>query len=107
MDKETNLSLIVQQLQLAASNQARLLVFPECVLTGYCFESLEEALPYAEAIPGPSTNRLIEACQKLNIHLVFRMLEKDFKQCFNAAVLLGPQGLIGKYRKSHLPFRRC
>ena len=32
------------------------------------------------------------------------MLEKDDEQCYNAAVLLGPQGLIGKYRKIHLPF---
>jgi len=104
MDKEGNLSLIIQQLQLAASEQARLVVFPECALTGYCFESLEEAIPYAETIPGPSTNRLIEACQKLNVHLVLGMLEKDDEQCYNAAVLLGPQGLIGKYRKIHLPF---
>ncbi|MCH2694649.1 MAG: carbon-nitrogen hydrolase family protein [Acidobacteriia bacterium] len=104
MDKEGNLSLIIQQLQLAASEQARLVVFPECALTGYCFESLEEAIPYAETIPGSSTNRLIEACQKLNIHLVLGMLEKDDEQCYNAAVLLGPQGLIGKYRKIHLPF---
>jgi predicted amidohydrolase len=104
MDKEGNLSLIIQQLQLAASEEARLVVFPECALTGYCFESLEEAIPYAETIPGSSTNRLIEACQKLNIHLVLGMLEKDDEQCYNAAVLLGPQGLIGKYRKIHLPF---
>ena len=104
MDKEGKLSLIIQQLQLAASEQARLVVFPECALTGYCFESLEEAIPYAETIPGSSTNRLIEACQKLNIHLVLGMLEKDDEQCYNAAVLLGPQGLIGKYRKIHLPF---
>ena len=33
MDKEGNLSLIIQQLQLAASEQARLVVFPECALT--------------------------------------------------------------------------
>ena len=104
MDKEGNLSLIIQQLQLAASEQARLVIFPECALTGYCFESLEEALPYAETIPGPSTNHLIEVCQKLNVHLVLGMLEKDDEQCYNAAVLLGPQGLIGKYRKIHLPF---
>ena len=104
MDKEGNLSLIIQQLQLAASEQARLVVFPECALTGYCFDSLEEALPYVETIPGPSTHHLIEACQKLNVHLVLGMLEKDDEQCYNAAVLLGPQGLIGKYRKIHLPF---
>src|SRR5437899_10679038 len=39
----------------AAALGARLVVFPECVLTGYCFTSKAEAMPYAEPLPGPST----------------------------------------------------
>ena len=32
------------------------------------------------------------------------MLEKDGDRCFNAAALIGPEGVVGKYRKVHLPF---
>ncbi len=104
MDKETNLSQLIDSLERAVSDQARLVVFPECALTGYCFESLQEAIPYSETIPGPSTNRLAKACQDAQAHLVLGMLEKDGDRYFNAAALIGPEGVLGKYRKVHLPF---
>jgi len=104
MDKKKNLDQLVQHLKLATSNQARLVVFPECALTGYCFKSPEEAIPFAEPIPGPATNHLAKACRDSNSHVVFGMLEKDEDRFFNAAVLVGPTGVVGKYRKVHLPF---
>jgi 5-aminopentanamidase len=33
-----------------------------------------------------------------------RALERDGDTLYNAAVLVGPDGLIGSYRKTHLPF---
>ena len=104
MDIEANLSRITDALERAVAKQARLVVFPECALTGYCFESLQEAMPYAETIPGPSTNRLAEACRGKEVHLVLGMLEKDGDRYYNAAALIGPEGVLGKYRKVHLPF---
>ena len=38
------------------------------------------------------------------MHIIFGLLETHTDGCFNTAVLLGPQGIIGKYRKNHLPF---
>ncbi len=104
MDKEANLAGMIDAVEQAAAKQARLVVFPECALTGYCFDSLEEALPYAESIPGPSTRLLAGLCRRTQAYLVLGMLEKEGDRCFNAAALIGPEGVVGKYRKVHLPY---
>lgn len=103
MDKSANLGLILRHLESAAARGAQLIVFPECSLSGYCFESLQEAIPYAESIPGPATTAVASACSKLNVHAIFGLLEHDGTSLYNAAVLAGPNGLVGKYRKIHLP----
>ncbi|HEY32127.1 MAG TPA: carbon-nitrogen hydrolase family protein [Dehalococcoidia bacterium] len=102
--KDENMDKITIRAREAAGEGAELIVFPECALTGYMFNSRKEALPYAETAPGPSTERLTELCHELGLHVVVGMLEVDGDRCFNAAVLVGPQGLVGKYRKTHLPF---
>ena len=99
-----NLDKILQKTKTAALNGANLIVFPECALTGYVFASREEAIPYMETVPGPSTDKLLASCHKLGVYVVVGLLEIEGDKCFNAAVLLGPEGLIGKYRKTHLPF---
>jgi predicted amidohydrolase len=88
----------------ATDNGADLIVFPECTLTGYVFSSREEAVPFMETIPGAATDEMGALCQQLGVHIVVGLLEKDGAECFNAAVLIGPGGLVGKYRKNHLPF---
>jgi predicted amidohydrolase len=103
-DKESNLRRMLFFLEQTAGEGAKLTIFPECALTGYCFDSLEEARPYAEPIPGPSTERMAAACKRLNCHVVYGLLEADGKRVFNAAVLVGPKGVVGSYRKVHLPF---
>ncbi|GAH23114.1 unnamed protein product, partial [marine sediment metagenome] len=48
-----NLESILSAVRKATDNQANLIVFPECSLTGYVFSSRQEALSFAETIPGP------------------------------------------------------
>jgi predicted amidohydrolase len=91
-------------LEQSVADKAGLTVFPECALSGYCFESLDEARPFAETIPGPSTQRLAEVCRRLNTHVAFGMLEADNERIFNAVALVGPGGVVGGYRKIHLPY---
>jgi predicted amidohydrolase len=95
---------MVAMLEETSGAGARLTVFPECALAGYCFESLEEAMPWAEGIPGASTERMSDVCRRLNVHAVYGLLEKDGDRLFNACVLVGPEGVIGSYRKIHLPY---
>jgi 5-aminopentanamidase len=103
-DKGRNLAVCLARLEEASAAGAELLVLPECSIPGYVFDSAEEALPFAEEIPGPSTDTLASACARLGIHVVCGLLETDGTDLFNAAVLVGPDGLVGSYRKTHLPF---
>ena len=104
MKTRENLENILSAVRKAADNQADLIVFPECSLTGYIFSSRQEALPFAETIPGSSTEKVISLCQELKVYVIFGLLEKENDRLFNAVAFLGPQGLIGEYRKNHLPF---
>jgi predicted amidohydrolase len=99
-----NLEEVLLGIRTAAQNGADLIAFPECALSGYMFYSREEALPFMVTVPGASTDRLTDCCRELSVHIVVGLLEKEAKRCYNAAVLIGPGGLIGKYRKNHLPF---
>ena len=99
-----NLEACLARLEEAAAAGAELLVLPECAIPGYVFDSAEEALPFAEEIPGPSSDRLAAECRRLGMHIVCGLLERDGDVLHNAAVLVGPDGLIGTYRKTHLPF---
>ena len=103
-EKERNLDACVARLEEAAAAGAQLLVLPECAIPGYMFDSADEALPFAEEIPGPSSDRLAAECRRLGMHAVCGLLERDGDVLHNAAVLVGPDGLIGTYRKTHLPF---
>ncbi len=102
--KDRNLDAIIGQLETAAKQGARLVVFPECALSGYCFDSRDEAWPHAEPVPGPAVDSLAGACRRLGVFAVMGMLERSGDRMFNAIVLVGPQGLVGGYRKVHLPF---
>src|SRR3954452_19646184 len=100
-----NLDVALARLEEAAAAGAQLLVLPECAIPGYMFDSAEEALPYAEEIPGGLTTEAFEReCARLTIHAITGLLERDGDTLYNSAILVGPDGLIGSYRKTHLPF---
>jgi predicted amidohydrolase len=101
---DRNLATCLQRLDEAANQGAQLLVLPECAISGYMFDSAEEALPFAEEIPGPSSEVMERECRRRGMHVVCGVLERDGDALHNSAVLIGPEGLIGTYRKTHLPF---
>src|SRR5262245_17084139 len=104
-EKRANLEAMERWAREAAGRGARLVVFPECALTGYCFEEAAEAQDVAETIPGPATEALSRVAKDLGIWLVFGMIELSGERFFNALAMVGPEGLAGRsYRKIHLPF---
>jgi len=104
LSKSDNLEKTLRMVETAARNGARLIALPELTLTGYIFNSLAEAMPVAETVPGPSTEELAHKCAELDVYTVIGLLERDADSVYNTAVLLGPKGIIGKYRKTHLPY---
>lgn len=103
-DVAGNLVRIEDFLGETARARAALTIFPECAVTGYCFESLEHGRALAQPIPGPATEHIVAVCRRLGGNCIFGMLESDGERVFNAAVLVGPNGVIGSYRKVHLPY---
>ncbi len=103
-NKSENLRKI-EELTIKAKEQgADLIIFPEMSLTGYVI--LDQVYELAETIPGPSTDKVETLAKKTGMHIVFGMpelSEKTQATIFNTAVLVGPKGLIGKYRKMYLP----
>jgi 5-aminopentanamidase len=99
-----NRDRVVEKIRETAEQGANLTIFPECALTGYCFATLEEAQPFAETLQGESANLLADACRQTGIHAVVGFIEKDGNEYYNAAMLIAPDGIIGSYRKVHLPF---
>jgi predicted amidohydrolase len=87
----------------AAGKGAQVVVFPECSLTGYVLTA-EEAQELAQPVPGPLTDELVAAAQERGAYVVVGMIERALAgQLYNAAVLIGPEGIAGKYHKTHLP----
>ena len=63
----------------------------------------EEAMPHAIAIDDPLFSELANAAAAHNLHLTLGFLEREANRLFNASALVGPTGVIGHYRKIHLP----
>jgi len=101
---EANLSRMRTLLAESRAQGARLTLFPECALTGYCFQDLEEARQFGQSIPGPATEQFQKDLQGLGGGVVFGMIESHSTGIYNAAVLVTGEGVQASYRKIHLPF---
>jgi predicted amidohydrolase len=103
-DTAANRAAILANLRRAADRGAKLVVFPECVLCGYGFDSREQARAAAEPLPGPTTDAVAAACAELGVWAVFGLLEAaPGGKLYNASALVGPSGFVAGYRKLHLP----
>ncbi len=103
-DKKGNIRKIEDNVVRARKQGAELVIFPELSVTGYVLR--DQIYELAETIPGQSTNILEKLAGKTGTHIVFGLPELSDKTqatIYNAAVLVGPDGFIGKYRKMYLP----
>jgi predicted amidohydrolase len=100
---EKNIARISRGIGEASAQDARLIVFPECAVTGYCFDSYRDALEASQTIPGPTTESITSCCRSYDVQVLVGLLEQEAGRLFNSAVLIGPGGVAGVYRKVHLP----
>lgn len=100
---EANLKSTLRLIDEAAEHGADLIVLPELCNTGYAFASLQELDAAAEPVPGGHTTEawLEKAIQK-EIYIAAGIAEKEGAHIYNSAVVIGPEGFIGTYRKNHL-----
>lgn len=93
----------LDKIQRLLNQRADLVVLPELFSTGYFFDSREELIAMAEAVPGGyTTNRLCQIATEKDCHLTGAIAENDGGALYITAVMVGPQGYIGKHRKRHL-----
>ncbi|WP_454901804.1 nitrilase family protein [Variovorax gossypii] len=98
-----NVERSVRQIEEAAAQGASIVVLPELANSGYVFASRAEAFSLAEPVPdGPSTQAWAEVAQRCKVHVVAGIAERTGDRLYNAAVVLGPNGWLGTYRKLHL-----
>ncbi len=100
-DPEENISRIAGLL--GKAKNADLVVIPELANSGYNFESKQQAIQLAESIDDSRYIKfLTEEARKLNLFIVSGFHEIEENLLYNTSVLIGSNGLIGKYRKIHL-----
>lgn len=87
----------------AVCEGANLIVLPELANTGYTFHTRAEAYAHAETLrDGPSLNAWADFASEHKVFLAAGFAERDGLKLYDSAVLFGPQGLLGHYRKAHL-----
>ncbi|AAL81141.1 acyltransferase [Pyrococcus furiosus DSM 3638] len=106
LELDKNLSKAEKLVKEAAKREAKLIVLPELFDTGYNFESRDEVFEIAQRIPeGETTTFLMDLAGDLEVYIVAGTAEKYNDRLYNSAVLVGPTGYLGKYRKIHLFYR--
>lgn len=102
LDVDANLEATLAAIEQAAD--ADLVVFPECALSGYLVDSRAQARQVALGLGDPRFEHLVRACRTAATVAVVGFVEADGDELYNCAVTLGPDGVLGTYRKQHLPF---
>ncbi|MEO8366948.1 MAG: carbon-nitrogen hydrolase [Pseudoxanthomonas sp.] len=105
-DAEANLAVIEARVAEAAQRGARLVLLQELHNGAYfCQHESVEEFDLAEAIPGPSTERLGELAKQHGVVLVSSLFERRAAGLYhNTAVVFEKDGsVLGKYRKMHIP----
>ncbi|MFG1622416.1 nitrilase family protein [Kribbella sp. NPDC049227] len=100
---KSNAVAVEQRLTAAADAGAGLIVLPELATTGYVFETREEAFAHAEQVPdGRTVESFARIAAERNVYIVGCVAERAGEKLYDTAVLVGPEGYIGRYRKTHL-----
>jgi N-carbamoylputrescine amidase len=101
--RDQNVRRTLELVGAAAAAGARLVVLPELCNSGYVFESRAEAFALAEEVPaGPTCRAWTDIARKHGLHLVAGINEREGDALYNSAVVIGPAGHVGTFRKVHL-----
>ncbi len=102
-DPDVNIAAMARWLRRATDRGADLTVFPECALSGYMMDSREQVEAAAIEATDDRLAPLVETASESGCFAVVGLLERDADKVYNSAVLIGPDGIEGSYRKQHLP----
>jgi predicted amidohydrolase len=102
-NRDKNVRTVAGLVEEAADHGAQLVVLPELASSGYMFRDRREAYSLAEEVPdGPACTLWQQVAAARNVYMVAGLPEACGASLYNAAVLIGPGGHLGTYRKMHL-----
>ncbi|MGK7911694.1 MAG: carbon-nitrogen hydrolase family protein [Synechococcus sp.] len=104
-DIDRNIELLRHYTHEAVRQGAELVVFPECMNTGYLFDSAEHCRELAEPLDGPFISAMADLCRQYGIHMASGVTELDAAsgKIYNSGVLLDDGGNIAiHYQKQFL-----
>lgn len=100
-EQERSLQNMDKWLKRAAEHGVDLVLFPELNVSGYIHH--QSVWDYAEPIPGPSTQKIVEMAGIYQTIICAGILENSADVIYDTQVLVNADGLIGKQRKIHIP----
>ena len=107
-----NIDIMEGWVQRAVGEEADLVMFGELSVSGYLLDSSDlvdagvgPVLHYrrAEAVPGPAVRRLEAIAQRQRVFIAGGMGDLEAGVVYNSYFLVGPEGYVGKQRKTHMP----
>ena len=105
-DKMTNWQNSADRIAELAANGCKLVMLQELHSTLYfCQQENTDFFDLAEPIPGPATKYFAEIAKQYGIVLITSLFEKRGSGLYHntAVVFDGDKGMVGKYRKMHIP----
>ncbi|MCK4952165.1 acyltransferase [Candidatus Bathyarchaeota archaeon] len=102
-EKGRNVKTILKLLDEGVQQGSDLIVLPELCNTGYVFRSKKELKSLSEDVPeGETTEVLATFAREKRVYVVAGVCEREKGKYYNSAILVGPTGFMGVYRKAHL-----
>jgi predicted amidohydrolase len=99
-DLADNLIRIIRSFRDCAHRGARVVVFPECALTGYFGGGFMKHFTQEQL--ADVERQVAEACREHNVYAIIGMPYRDGTKLFNSAAVISPAGqLIERYHKIH------
>ncbi|MGA2264043.1 MAG: nitrilase-related carbon-nitrogen hydrolase [Acidobacteriota bacterium] len=104
-DRNANIKRGVLALEEAASRGAQLVVFAELAFQRFFPQRrrCEQPPPWAETVPGPTTELFADLAQKLGVVVVLNLYERDGERAYDSSPVLDADGrLAGVTRMIHI-----
>ncbi len=103
-DTAATTRLVAEKAREAAASGSRLIVFPECFLTGGSFDDRESLKKVSIDIERGDLEPILAAARDTGILIVVGFYQVKGDAAYNTAALIGAEGIIGLHHKMHLPF---
>lgn len=97
-NREQNINMVERLFKLGAE----IVVLPECANHQYSMHTREEVKNFSETLNGKTIACWSELASLYGGYVTGGILEQDGDRIYNTAVLVGPKGYVGHYRKVHL-----